>query len=367
MAAQEDTTPRIETQAAQERSTEEVVHHNDVDAGGPDPAPKPDSLERREAIRAAVADQRAKREGEAPRVAAQPTQAAVKEAVSDPDLEPPAEFSAEAKEAWRNKDYARVNKEYRRLHERRTAEITRAQNSERAARDEAKTWRDLGDMAKPYIEARGAEGVTPQAAMMEALALIQEFKKADPATVKAELLKIGINLDAATPDGKKHVEQNTALHKDVSDIKQFIEHQQHQQIAAVFGQSINALAALKTRTGDPVYPGFFDGSETGQQFARELGSLTREPVFINLVRRRFPNATHQDFVREAYIQLGGKVAGEAVKVSASNQQQHKEQARRAAASTPGRPTTSKSANGLVGKLSRREAIRAAIAEHGGEN
>jgi hypothetical protein len=349
-------------------NTEEVVERNDQDAGTETvrdtEQPRADSMARKDAIRASIAQHGDPATKEAPRASEQPTRTEVKDAVNDGDIAPPQEFSAEAKEAWRKKDYARVNKEYERLSRARLAEVTRAQNAERAAREEAKTWRELGERAKPYIEGRAAEGVTPEQAMKEALDLVAEIKKADPATVKAEFKKLGIDLDSAT--GRSAPSTDPALLERLNGVEKILGEQKLRETANLFSQSIGALAVEKTRTGEPVYPGFYNDSAEGIEFAKELGSLTREPLFINLVRRRFPNATHKDLVREAYIQLGGKVAGDPVKVS-TDAQQHIERARKAAASTPGRPVTSKTSNGQIGKLSRRDAVRAAIAEHGGEN
>lgn len=351
----------IETQQQQERGVGVVQDKT----GSPENAPKLDSLDRKDAIREAIAKHSGEKK-EAPAPTEQPTATEAKTAVDDPDIEPPQEFSAEAKQAWRNKDYKRVNQEYRRLHDARTAEISRAQIAVRDANNEAKTWRQLGEVAKPYIEARGGEGVTPQQAMMEALALIDSFKKADPATVKSELKKLGIDLDAApgssTPNPLSHPEIKT-LQETVSALVNEREARIRQDRVNEYSQAFAQLASLKTRTGDPVFPGFYDGSEAGMQFAAKLGSLTREPVFIDMVRHRIPNATKIDLVREAYIQLGGKVSGAPVTVSTSNQQTEK--SRRAAASTPGRPSSPRTSSSQIGQLDRKAAIRAAIAEYNG--
>lgn len=353
----------IEKHEAEEAatSTKPVAENTEAEAV----TDKFDGMSNRDALEKAIQERRdAREEPKEKRAVATPTPTnkEVKDAVAA-DVEPPSEFSAAGKKAWAEKDIAGIQKEFRRIHDSRTAEIVRAQNAERTAKQEAKTWRDLGEMAAPYIEARGAEGVTPQQAMMEALALIQEFKKADPSTVKAELKKIGIDLDAAPgAAAKKETPQvDPVLLERLSGVEKFIGEQQQRELTQVFAQSINALASLKTRTGEPVYPGFHDTSESGIEFAKELGSLTREPLFISLVRRRFPEATHMDFVREAYIQLGGKVSGDPVRVSAENPKQI-EKSRRAAASTPGRAVVRNDASNLVGKLSNRAALARALEE-----
>lgn len=329
--------------------------------------PKYDGLSNREALAEAV---KIHRDGKEPE---QPTNAEVKEAVQS-EIEPPSEFSKEGKEAWRRKDIPAIQKEYRRIHDARTAEITRAQRAEREAREatekernEAKTWRQLGDMAAPYIESRAKDGVTPQQAMMEALALINEFKKGDPATVKAELKKIGIDLDkapaqAATSALDPKIE---ALQKTVDELKRDKEDQQLQKTVQTFEAIFQTLGSQKTRTGDPVFPDLLDNSEAGIQFARELGSLTQDQRFQAGVLRRFPDADLTVLVREAYKYLGGRVSGEPVKVSTQSNQQHLQRSRRASAASPGRTAPRVNDSNLSGKLSNRAALRKALELHRG--
>ena len=328
-----------------------------VDEPTKETSDKFDSLSNKDALKEAISKHRGEDKPEAP------TKQEVKQAVQA-DIEPPAEFSAEAKKAWREKDFATVQKEYSRLHSARTQEITRAQQAERKANEDAKTWRELGKMAAPYIEARGQDGVTPQQAMMEALALIQEFKKGDPASVKSELKKIGIDLDQApgTP-AKVDDTKITTLQERLERLEAEREKESFQKTVQTFEQVFDKLGSEKTRTGDLVFPDLLDNSESGIQFAKELGSLTQDQRFQAGVLRRFPNADLSVLVREAYKYLGGKVSGEPVKVSPDTK--HTDKARRAAASTPGRVVARNEQSNLNGKLGGKEAIRAAIAYHRG--
>ena len=297
----------------------------------------------------------------------EPTSKPEVKAAVESDPEPPAEFSAAGKKAWKEKDFSGVQKEYSRIHTARTQEISRAQTEARQAREEAKTWRDLGEMAKPYIEARGTEGVTPQAAMMEALALIQEFKKGDPATVKAELKKIGIDLDqAGTPKEKSHVvDEIGTLRDSVKELLNEREAIKFHNTAKTFDAVFAKLNESKTRTGEVPFPDLLDNSEKGMEFAQELGSLTQDARFQAGVLRRFPDADLTVLVREAYKYLGGRVSGEPVKVSPEKDKAHSDKARRAAASTPGRVVARNEQSNLNGKLGSKEAIRAALAYHRG--
>jgi len=312
----------------------------------------------REAIRAAIAEHK---EGAPER----PAPAAVKAAVDD-EIKPPATFSAEAKEAWVRKDYKRVNQEYERLFRARDQEVGRVQTRERQLEQENKTWKDLAKQAAPYIEARAADGVTPEKAMMEALSLINEFKKADPSSVKAELKRIGIDLDAAPRSGASAPgEQISTLQSRLEALERDKEAQVYEKTAQTFSAVYQNLTSQKNRTGDPVFPDLLDNSESGIQFGRDLGSLTQDPKFQQGVLRRFPDADLVTVTREAYKYLGGRVVGEVAKESPQSNQKHIQQSRRAAASTPGRATSTKSASDYLGKLSRKAAIRAAIAENEG--
>lgn len=290
------------------------------------------------------------------------------------DIEAPAGFSKEGVKAWQDKDITGIQKEYRRIYDSRTQEISRAQTEEKKAREEArlakeegKTWRDLGEKIKPYIAARGEEGVTPEKAMMEALSLIDAFRKADPATAKAELKRLGIDLDKASgspavatvpPEVKAQLDTLQKAHDE--SIKER-EEQRFQTFANTFTQIFDTLTSQKTRTGDSVFPDLLDNSEKGMQFAKELGSLTQDQRFQQGVLRRFPDADLTTVVREAYKYLGGKVSGEPVKVSTSNQQ-HIDKSRRAAASTPAKAVSRNDSSNLVGKLSNRAALARALDE-----
>ena len=105
----------------------------------------------------------------------------------------------------------------------------------------------------------------------------------------------------------------------------------------------------------------FDESEAGMKLASEIGSLANTPGYQQLVLRRFPNATFATVVREAYIQLGGRVSNpQSAEVSNNSQNINKKM--RASTITSGRVSGSRSRSDLVGKLSTKDAIKAAIAE-----
>lgn len=327
-----------------------------------------DKLPNREALQKAIEEHR-KPEATQPEQKEQPVIKEVKQAV-EADLEPPAEFSAEAKKAWREKDFKGVQKEYDRLNRSRVQEITRLQQEAKREREEARIWKEIGDKVKPYIEAKGKQGVTPDVAIMQAIALVDAIKSENPQKVKEQLKALKIDLDSATnsnvqiPDEIQ--EKINHLQKEHEALKQERDAEKFRAIAQTFESIFQDLSSQKTRTGESVFPDLLDSSEAGIQFATQLGSLTRDPVFQQGVLRRFPDADLKVIVREAYKYLGGKVAGEPVKVSVNNNNQHIERSRRAAASTPSRTATRNDQASLTGKLSNRAALARAIAEHLGK-
>lgn len=337
-------------------------------------APQAEGLTNREALAKAIAENRdtkaegADRKDPEPDTAdksAAPTKQEVKDAVAA-DPEPPSEFSASGKKAWKDKDITGIQKEYRRLSEERTKEISRAQTAERQAREESKPWKDIASKAAPYIAARGKEGVTPENAIMEALALVDALKgkaATDPEGAKADLKSLGIDLDAKPgAAAKPSAPENNTLQPIVDELLQDKRQRDFERVSQTFGHSIGQLAALKNRTGEPVFPDLQDASEAGIQLAREIGSLTRDRRFVEGVLRRFPDADHTVLVRQAYIFAGGRVSGEPVKVSPEANQKHIERSRRAAASTPGRVVERNGSSTLQGKLSNRAALERALAE-----
>jgi hypothetical protein len=313
---------------------------------------KADSLSNREALQHAL-------EVTQEKTAEAPTVKEVKAAV-DADIEPPQGFSKEAQEAWRAKDYKKVNQEFVRLSQTRGQEVTRAQNAEREAREDAKKAREYSDAIKPYIEDRLVnEGVPKEKAALDAIKLAHALRT-DRAAAKVELEKLGFVFapDGAEPN-KVDDSKITTLQERINALEGDKNTREYQAHVQLFEHTFSTLGSQKTRTGDPVYPGLLDESESGAQFARELGSLTKEPLFRQLVLRRIPNATHIDLVREAYIQLGGKIATDTVRVSKNNPQ-HIDKARRAAASSPGGTVSRDGNESLVGKLSNRAAMKKAL-------
>lgn len=352
----------------------------EVTAGEQPKEEKKDGISNREALQKAIEKHRPEVEFKKSEKTELKDKEPKKEEVSE-DIEPPAGFNKQEIEAWKAKDIKGIQAAFRRVHTASTQEMTRAQSAERQAREEAnrekqeaQTWRELGKMASPYIEAQGLKGVTPQQAMMNALGLITAFQKADPVTAKAELKALGIDLDKSPEQTssipKEYQEKIDALQKWKSDTELKLKDQEFQGVVQHYESAYKSLDSLTTRTGEKVFPDLLDeqfcSTEEGKLFHAELGSLTKDPIFVKGVFRRFPKADFTTVCREAYVALGGKVTGAPVTVSTNNQQDLTKKMR-AAASSPGKPAARIDASSLKGKLGKRAAMQKALEIHGWEN
>lgn len=305
------------------------------------------------------------------KLASAPTNKEVQAAV-EADIDPPPGFNREGVEAWKKGDIKGIQKEFKRLRDggiqeisRANGEADRARLAERKAREEAKSSQDIDIIAKPFIDAAIARGQTRAQAISNVFGLVSALQKADPDTAKAELKNIGIDLDKAkgqTVVSNPALEAKIdALQKRQDDLEKEKETREYNQLAQTFDSVFKNLSALKTRTGEPVFPDLLDTSEEGNEFFRRIGSRTKDPYFRNKVLSRFPDADFTVLVREAYKAEMGRISGEPVQASSNKQQIDK--SRRAAASTPGRIVTRNEHSNLIGKLGNKEAIRAARAYH----
>ena len=319
-----------------------------------------DKLSNRQALEQAISEKRGSLQDEPITKDPAPSKTDVKAAV-EADIEPPAEFSSEGKKAWKDKNINLIQKEYTRIHSSRTAELTRAQNAERQAREASKPVKDLAEKVRSYLAIRGEEDLPDEVKIAQALQLVNELKKGDKAAIRAELRSIGIDLDAAPGEVISNPDQNSALQERLERIERIEEERNFQQTTQVFETVFEKLTSQKTRTGKTVFPGLLDSSEKGMQFAHELGSLTQDERFRAGVLRRFPGADMTILVQEAYKYLGGEVSGDPVTVS-NNNQQHVEKSRRAAAVSPQGSTmrNRNDSSNLIGKLSSRAALMRAI-------
>jgi hypothetical protein len=304
-----------------------------------------------------------------------PTKSEVKQAVQE-EVDAPPGFSKEGVEAWRRKDIGAIQKEFRRIHDARTVEVSRAQTAERRAREEAerekaqvRPIRELAEKVRNYLSVRGEEEIPDEVKIAQALQLVSEMKKRDGTAIKAELRKLGIDLDRASETTAalppEVSEKLSSLQQVADEYKRDKEEQHFRSTVQTFDTIFKNLTSQKTRTGETVFPDLLDNSEPGIEFARELGSLTRDERFQAGVLRRFPDATLEVVVREAYKYLGGRVSGESSRVSPQQNQNHLQRSRRASAASPGRSTPRVNDSNLNGKLSSRAALAKALEMHRG--
>lgn len=287
-----------------------------------------------------------------------PTAKEVKAAV-DVDLEAPSSFSAKGKEAWKNKDIRGIQEEYKRVDTARNQEITRAQNTIQQTTSKYKPYEDLVGKVQNYFAMR-KDPIPDEQKIIESLQLVQALK-ADPVAAEAELRKLGLFTNAeGNVASKVDNSEITSLRNDLNALLEDKKLQVHTNRVQMFAQVFEHLGAQKTRTGQHVYADLAPGSEKGEQMATELGSLSQDAGFRNLVLRRFPNADEKIFAEQAYISLGGKIAGEPLKESPKNNQEQINRQRRAAASSPGGMVSRNGTESLKGKLSDRAALSKAI-------
>lgn len=257
--------------------------------------------------------------------------AAPEVAVVEEEVEPPAEFSGPAKEAWKNGDRKAIRAEWDRINHSRLGELSRLQN-------EDSSFKGLVKELKPYIEAAGLQGKSPQQAVMEALALANELKN-NPLESVRNIIKVAkLNPDSIFSDDapQKNVpdENFTALQKEVEALRLEREQERLQVLGQHFGAVFQSLAEEKNKAGTQRYLDLQD-TEAGFKLASEIGSLIRKPDFQQAVRSRIPGAGLREFVVEAYRWFGGRV-DESESSRSQQNSNHVQKAKRAASSVPAR-------------------------------
>ena len=258
----------------------------------------------------------------------------------DPNLECPAEFTAEGKQAWAKGDISKVQAEFKRLNHARTAEVTRLQTEHSRMSKEYSGLKDLAKLVNPYIEASGQSGKDPTKAIMEAVAVVTEINK-DPVKALQAIARLK-GIKASIGDGTApKAEQNEdvrALQSDVSTLRSKLEAQELKETAGYFRNVFESLQAEKNAAGAPKFPAL-SNDEAGIRLSGKIGSLVRNAEFRQAVQERIPGAGLREFVVEAYRWQGAQVDDSTAPLkSPQSNQEHIAKARRAAASQPGRPS-----------------------------
>ena len=319
------------------------------------PEQKPELLSRKDALEKAleVSGYGSDSRPEEPKPAPEPQQV-------DPEMEAPAEFSTAEKEAFKSGNIKEINRAWSRVSNNRRQELQRLQNERSRETQDNKTWKDLVDVAKPYIEARGKEGVDPRAAVMEALNFINEVKT-NPREAKAAIdaLTGGRMEELENKDNLTKTENSElrALQTQVQSLILEKEQVKHNNLVDHLDSAFNNLSTRKTSSGERQFPEI-ENTPSGIELAAKIGAWIRKPDFRETVLQRIPEATTEDFVVEAYKFLGARIAVDSQSSQPTRNQQQINRSRLAASSTPGRSASSQG-SGNKG-LSRRAAYAKAL-------
>lgn len=264
--------------------------------------------------------------------AAKSTPAAVEASAKsdDGEVEPPAEFSAEGKDAWRRGDRKGIHAEYRRIHEARTRELSRLQT-------ETHTLRQMSQTIAPYLEAAGLKGKDPTRAIMESVAVVNEIRK----NPREALAKIAEARGIKVQFGDDGSGQNAPASPEISDLRNQVQAltsklqaDEVRRLAMQFDEVFGSMRSATNGAGEPMFPDLTP-DDRGRALAMRIGSLVRSRDFVAAVRSRIPGASLRDLVVEAYRWHGGRVSESAGTRSLTDNEQI-ERARRAASSQPGR-------------------------------
>lgn len=266
-------------------------------------------------------------------------------------VEPPAEFSQAAKEAFKKGDLKTVQAEYTRIMKSRTQEMSRVQNEHQSVKQ-------LAQVMMPYIETVAGQGKDPYRAITEAIGVIAEINK-DPYKALKEIAEVkGIKITIeGEPKENGHHPEITSLRDEVSQLKNKQATAELQQLGQMFGQVFETMQKETNKAGSQRFADLTD-DEAGLARAGQIGSLIRSQDFQRAVQARIPGAGLRDYVEQAYRWFGFRVDdSEPSRSQASN---HIQKANRAAASVPGRGVANAVPNRKKGDWD--HAINAALEE-----
>ena len=273
---------------------------------------------------------------------AAPAPAAEKEAAAPEEkpLSPPAEWTGEEKEAFKELN-VKSQKAALRLHQSNRAEFTRFRQEKGQFEQESATIKQLADTVKPFIEATGKQGKNPYQSIQEAVAIVQEIR-ANPKMLQAlEAARKGGG-DAATTGAAPADDKISSVLATVEELKRELATERTQKAAQFFGQTFSEVVGVKNAAGGTRLPDIND-TDAGLKLAGLVGSTIRSSEFQQAVLARNPNANLKDMIVEAYRWHGGRV-DDAAGNGQSTPQKHIQTAKKAAASKPGRAPVSAGPN-----------------------
>lgn len=283
----------------------------------------------------------------------------------EPALEPPAEFTAEEKDDF--KQLTRKQQEAQlRLHKSRLSRLSEIKQ----AAEEFKYAQKLAEAVTPYLKARGHKEPAEHA-VQKAVALYLETKENPKRAVAAILRAHGMEVPRELIDEKAidPVEEKIApLQNELQALKSERAQEQQRQAAAALNSVWTSFEQAKSASGVARFPDIQpDKGEAGMRLAAQIGSLVsgQTPLsqqWIGLTKERIPGATFETLLVEAYKYFGGRVDDASTTRTQTNPQQHLARSNRAASSVPGRGAGLNSRSTDRKFKSYREAAAAALAE-----
>lgn len=280
-----------------------------------------------------------------------------------PKYEAPAEWTAEEKA-----DFLELSTKQQEAALRLRGAAVRQVEEIRRGRQELAHLQRLQQSIEPFIKALGTK-YAPDVAIQKALAMWNEFETGDPRAKAVEYLKakgIPVPQDLLEGVDAKNVphEAISPLQERLNSLEQKIAEKDSNERGQMLLSELETFQKAINAAGKSKYPDFND-TESGRRIASSMGDLVRGDTelskhFIRRTQERIPNLTYQTLLDEAYRISGGTV-DDSQSARTQDAQKHLVQSSRAASSKPGRVASSANST-PVKKLSRREALAAAVAE-----
>lgn len=284
------------------------------------------------------------------------------ESQQQPALDPPAEWSKDEKEAFKESS-RRQQEAALRLHNSRQKSVSDI----RSRQERLQYLEDLEKSVTPFIKALGTKEA-PHIAIQKATQMWHDLENAkDPRVKAAEYLQAkGIEVPEGLLTGNETQNELdkklTAIQSELESVKSRQAQEDRTRAEQFFGSVWQNFSSTKNAAGQPKFPDAGDTPE-GMKLAGNIGSLINNETalskqFIASAQSRIPNLTWEKLYEEAYKFSGGKV-DDSPAPRTTSQKQHIAISRRAAASVPGSGGAGQ--HSAPKKLTMREALESAVA------
>lgn len=291
------------------------------------------------------------------------------EGVSKGALQPPAEYSPEEKADF----LASTPKQQEAALRLNKAGLSRIEAIKREKEDlkreatELQWAKDIVKEITPFLKTRGDKGPT-HTQVINALKVVNEVDSNTQAAVVSILKAKGIPVPRELEDSAQESAPDPQIATLQEELKTIKDRQAQEDLKNAHARMQKALSDFesdKNAAGATKYPDF-NNTESGINLARNIGSLVRgehphSQGFFAYVEARVSDKSDLSIMREAYKWFGGKVDDSETPRTQATQKQIMRSSR-ASSSVPGRGASS-SSSGPAKKLSRRDALAAALEEH----